>query len=373
MKRSIVSLLIVTLIGSIFSLTASAASKPPTFVSVVMDGNKIWFPDAQSFIDANGRTLVPVRFVAESLGAKVGWESKTQTVPISRDDQSIVLTIDQNVVQVDGKAVTLDTKAILSSGRTFVPLRFVSEILGAKVEWDNATSTVFIFTKKEANHAQYDEWGRLIRTTNLPKNAADYPYILADVANDMYEMGYPYARAGRSKVAADLFANEPEYNKGNIDLWMKRLKTFGALWLNVDYRTIDDTWAKAVLDTKMRNSDAELKYIREYVDWVKKNQIQVIGYLDPEPSMIFHDGFGADYIRAKFRIQFISFQEPERLIYDEWFPQKADFEKKVWYEGYTDIKMVTNVGGDWGSTLKVSPSASLFNNHTIKKVESSHE
>ncbi|MEK3986336.1 copper amine oxidase N-terminal domain-containing protein [Paenibacillus sp. FSL K6-3166] len=368
MKRWVGAGLITLLIFSVFSITASAASRPPSYVSVVMDGQKFWFPDAQAFIDENGRTLVPVRFIAESLGAKVGWESKSQTIPIERSDQSIILTIGSNLATVNGKEVAFDTKAILNGGRTFVPLRFVSEVLGATVEWDNSTSTVFIFTKEDANSG-YDEWGRLIRTDNLPKNAKDYPYILADVSNEMYEIGYPYSRPGRSKVAAELYTNEPEYNKGNIDIWMKRLKTFGALWLNIDYKTIDDTWAKAILDTKMRNSDAELKYLREYVDWVKKNQIQVIGYLDPEPSMIFHDGFGADYIRTKFRIQFISFQEPERLIYDEWFPQNADFEKQVWYEGYTDIKMTTNVGGDWGSTLKVSPTASLFFNHTISKVE----
>lgn len=361
MKRWIVAGLITLLTFGTFSVAASAANHPTSYVSVVMDGKKIWFPDAQAFVNENGRTLVPVRFIAESLGAKVGWESKSQSVPIERGDQSIILTIDKSVALVNGKEVVFDSKAILSGGRTFVPLRFVSEVLGAKVEWDNPTTTVFIFTQEDAN-AKYDEWGRLIRTTNLPKNAKDYPYILADVANDMYEMGYPYARAERSKVAANLYANEPEYHKGNVDLWMKRLKTFGGLWLNVDYKTIDDTWAKAVLDTKMRNSDAELKYIREYVDWVKKNQIQIIGYLDPEPSMIFHDGFGADYIRAKFRIQFISFQKSERLIYDEWFPQNIDYDKKVWYEGYTDIKMTTNVGGDWGSTLKVSPTASLFGN-----------
>ncbi|ETT54825.1 copper amine oxidase family protein [Paenibacillus sp. FSL H8-237] len=360
-----------TLFGSIFSLTASAAtaSKPPTFVSVVMDGQKIWFPDAQAFIDSNGRTLVPVRFVAESLGAKVGWESKTQTVPITRDDQSIVLTINQNVVQVDGKEVTLDTKAILSGGRTFVPLRFVSEVLGAKVDWDNPTDTVFIKTS-ENSAAQTDQWGRLIRTTKLPKNASDYPYILADVPNEMYEMGYPYSHPTDSKVSSVLYSTKPEFNKKNIDIWMGRLKAFGALWLNVDYNTIDDAWAQAVFATKMQNSNAELKYIQRYVDWVKENKIQVEGYLDPEPSMIYRSGFGDNYVRCKFRIKFIKYKESKDLLYDLWFPKKQVFEKGVWYEGYADVSLSTNVGGDWGSTLKVDPNASLFRYNSIGKAES---
>jgi len=369
LKRRLVSLLIVTLFGSIFSLTASAASKPPTFVSVVMDGKKIWFPDAQAFIDENGRTLVPVRFVAESLGAKVGWESKTQTVPITRDDQSIVLTIDQNVVQVDGKAVTLDTKAILSGGRTFVPLRFVSEVLGAKVDWDNPTDTVFIKTSEDSA-GQIDQWGRLIRTTDLPKNASDYPYILADVPNEMYEMGYPFSHPTDSKVSSVLYSTKPEFNKKNVDIWMGRLKAFGALWLNVNYNTIDDAWAQAVFATKMQNSDAELKHIRRYAEWVKENQIQMEGYLDPEPSMIYKDGFGNNFVRSKFRIKFVSYKASNDLLYDEWFPNKQTFEKGVWYEGYADISLSTNVGGDWESTLKVDPNASLFRNHIIRKADS---
>ncbi len=371
MKRRLLSLLIVTLFGSIFSLTvsAAAASKPPTFVSVVMDGKKIWFPDAQAFIDSNGRTLVPVRFVAESLGAKVGWESKTQVIPITRGDQSIVLTIGQSVVQADGKAVTLDTKAILSGGRTFVPLRFVSEVLGAKVDWDNPTETVFIKTSEDSA-AQTDQWGRLIRTTNLPKNASDYPYILADVPNEMYELGYPHSYPKDSRVSSTLYSTIPEFNKRNVDIWMKRLKTFGALWLNVDYRTIDDAWAKAVFATKVQSSDAELKYIRRYVEWVKENKIQIEGYLDPEPSMIYKDGFGDNFVRSKFRLRIVSYKESKDLLYDEWFPQKQAFEKGVWYEGYADIALSTNVGGDWGSTLKVSPGASLFYNHVIRKAVS---
>ncbi|MGG1639066.1 copper amine oxidase N-terminal domain-containing protein [Paenibacillus sp. NRS-1760] len=367
MKRWLLMLTVVMMLGSM-TTTVSAASLPPTFVTVVMDGKKLWFPDAQAFIDENQRTLVPVRFVAEALGAKVGWEAESRSVPIQKETQSIRLTIGSNIATVNGAEESFDTQAVMQGGRTFVPLRFVSEILGMAVEWDDKTNTVFLSTAEQLN-GKTDPWGRLIRTTDLPKNAAEYPYILADVPNAMYEMKFPYAHPRDSRVSSKLYSTVPEFTKVNVDVWLKRLKTFGALWLNVDYRTIDDSWAKAVFATKMQNFDAELKYIRQYVDWVKTNKIQVTGYLEPEPSMIFRDGFGSSHVRVKFRMIFSSFQKPERLIYDEWFPQDAKFEKNVWYEGYSDIKMGTNVGGDWGSTLKVSPSASLFQNHVISKVE----
>ncbi|WP_249861954.1 copper amine oxidase N-terminal domain-containing protein [Paenibacillus konkukensis] len=368
LKKRILLVLIVVMLVNGFALTASAASKPPTFVTVVMDGTKLWFPDAQAFIDENQRTLVPVRFVAEALGAKVGWEAESRSVPIQKDDQNIRLTISSHVATVNGEEVAFDTQAVMQGGRTFVPLRFVSEILDVAVEWDDKTTTVLLSTTKQLN-GERDPWGRLIRTTDLPSNAADYSYILADIPNAMYEMAYPYSAPDDRKVSSTLYATIPEYNKGNVDIWLGRLKTFGALWLNVDYRTIDDAWAQALFATKLQNSNAELKYIREYVDWVKDNKIQIEGYLDPEPSMIYYDGFGADYIRVKFRINFISFDKQERLLYDEWFPKDAKFEKNVWYEGYSDIKMKASVGGDWGNSLKVSSTASLFFNHTISKVE----
>jgi hypothetical protein len=368
MRKWTLAVLIAILLVSVPVASANTSSLSPTFVSVVLDGKKIWFPDAQAYIDANQRTLVPVRFVAESLGAKVGWEGKNRTVPISRDGQDIRLTIGSATAIVNGKQLELDTQAVMTGGRTFVPLRFVSEVLGAEVKWEGKTATVLIQTK-EIPEADTDEWGRLIRKTNLPKNAADYPYILADIPNEMYELAYPYSLPANSKVSAKLYGVVPEYNKKNIDIWLGRLKTFGGLWLNVDYQTIDDAWAQAVFATKMQNSNAELKYIRQYVEWVKTNKIQVTGYLEPEPSMIYYDGFGGDYIRVKFRVKFVSFNKQEQLIYDEWFPKDAGFKKNVWYEGYSDIKMKTSVGGDWGDSLKVSSTASLFFNHTISEVK----
>lgn len=382
MKKWVSASLAVMMAFGLMTGISNAAAKAPAFVSVVMDGQKIWFPDAQAFIDENNRTLVPVRFVAEKMNAKVGWEPDTMSVPIERGDQRIRLTIGENKALVNDKEVAFDTKAIISGGRTFVPLRFVSEVLGAEVKWDEATATVHIKTKEDAE-GKYDQWGRLIRTTNLPKNAKDYPYILADVPNEMYEMKYPFSHPDVKEraVSAEMYASWPEFKKENIDIWMDRLKAFGALWLNVDYRTIDDTWAEKVAEVQSDGNVGKLKAAWEYVDWVKDNQIVIEGYLDPEPSMIYRDGFGNYYVRSKFRIKFNHFKQLKTLVYDTWFPGEmklendtwvpndTPFEKGQWYEGYSDIAMGTNVGGNWGKTLKVSANVSLFFNHSIRKVE----
>lgn len=118
-------------------------------VNVKVDGVKIKFKDAKPFINNQERTVVPVRFIAEALGAKVDWNGETRTVIIDQDNKHIELTIGAMEATVDSEVVKFDTKAEIYFDRTFVPLRFVSEALGATVGWNGETRTVTIDTKKE--------------------------------------------------------------------------------------------------------------------------------------------------------------------------------------------------------------------------------
>lgn len=92
----------------------------------------------------NGRTLVPIRFVAESLGARVGWDGNTREVTVSLDGKTVKLTIDSRIALVNGKQEILDTTPVIRDGRTLVPIRFIAENLGGEVYWDNETRTVII-------------------------------------------------------------------------------------------------------------------------------------------------------------------------------------------------------------------------------------
>lgn len=83
-----------------------------------------------------GRTLVPIRFVAEALGAKVTWTpDKPNEVLIERDGLTIHFFIGDDKATVNGKVVGLDQPSILKDDRTLVPLRFIAEAFGAKVDW----------------------------------------------------------------------------------------------------------------------------------------------------------------------------------------------------------------------------------------------
>ena len=92
----------------------------------------------------NDRTMLPIRFIAEALGAKVDWIESSQTVKVTTDGIEIVLVIGENYATVNGKKVELDSPAFIENDRTYLPLRFVSENLGAKVEWLEETQQVII-------------------------------------------------------------------------------------------------------------------------------------------------------------------------------------------------------------------------------------
>ncbi len=84
----------------------------------------------------NDRTVVPVRFIAESFGADVSWDDATKKVTVKKDDSTIELYIDKAEISVDGETSTLDTAAQIIDGRTMLPLRAVVEALGKEVFWD---------------------------------------------------------------------------------------------------------------------------------------------------------------------------------------------------------------------------------------------
>ena len=85
----------------------------------------------------NDRTLVPVRFIAESFGAKVGWDDATQTVTVEANNKVIKMVLGKAEMDVDGKAVVLDTPANTYNDRTFIPLRAMVEAINKNVFWDD--------------------------------------------------------------------------------------------------------------------------------------------------------------------------------------------------------------------------------------------
>ncbi len=94
----------------------------------------------------NDRTMIPVRVVSEAMGANVSWDGATKTVGITLGSDNIQIIIGSNVAYVNGEAKELDSPAFIdaSNGRTYIPLRFVAENFGAEVIWNSQDRTVTI-------------------------------------------------------------------------------------------------------------------------------------------------------------------------------------------------------------------------------------
>jgi hypothetical protein len=117
----------------------------PLKVTVIVDGKLMEF-DAQPYINKDNRTMVPIRFVSERLGAEVTWDSITRSVIIENRQTRLTMTIDSNTIMQDGTASSMDTTAVIRQDRTMVPLRFISEYLGATVDWDATNLTANIYS-----------------------------------------------------------------------------------------------------------------------------------------------------------------------------------------------------------------------------------
>jgi len=91
-----------------------------------------------------GYTMVPLRFVAEAFGAKVGWDDATKTVTIDFAGHNMKVVIGSSEAVVDGETVTMPLPAEIVNSRTMVPVRFISEAFGFTVKWDNNTKVITI-------------------------------------------------------------------------------------------------------------------------------------------------------------------------------------------------------------------------------------
>ncbi|TYQ12988.1 UNVERIFIED_CONTAM: copper amine oxidase-like protein [Acetivibrio alkalicellulosi] len=117
-------------------------------ISVRLNQSKLNF-DVNPYIK-NGRTMVPFRMIFEAMKLEVSWNGSNRTVIASNDTTEIKIAIGQNHAFVNGFRIELDVAAEIVNGRTFVPLRFVAENSGAEVIWYGDTRTVditYVFEK----------------------------------------------------------------------------------------------------------------------------------------------------------------------------------------------------------------------------------
>lgn len=145
MKKLFIWVITLCLILTNFSSThSSAEAAGAARITIEVNGSQLKL-DAEPVL-TQGRLLVPVRAIIESLGGNVSWEAATGKIKGTKEDIHIELQINQAKADVNGQEILLDAPPRIINNRTMIPLRFVSENLGAKVIWDGSGRKVEVYT-----------------------------------------------------------------------------------------------------------------------------------------------------------------------------------------------------------------------------------
>ena len=205
-----------------FVLTASAFTSVKADnnnVTVIFDDKEITFPDAQPFIDSRSRTLVPIRFVSEAMGAQVEWDNETKTAIIRKENDVIKYTIGNAKGFINDEMVVFDTYGILKENRTFVPIRYISELLHCDVDWIDTERLVKITSPGIAEKFPDPEI-----KVNYPESEWDKRlfWITLENHNDFQREcpNYEY----RIEFLTPTHFNEFEQNEGAILGWQKYIR-----------------------------------------------------------------------------------------------------------------------------------------------------
>lgn len=183
-------------------------------IKIIVNGNEV-NADVAPYLK-NDRTMVPIRFITEPLGAVLNWQPGENgaggKASLSLDGKTVELTIGSKEGLVNGEVVTMDTAAEIVQGRTFVPLRFAGENLGATVNWNGAAKEVTVTYQKPADSNQ-----AVASNKKIMGFYYDY-YSLDDITNDaadfsdVIHFGYLLKADGtvreKDNFAGDKFASE---------------------------------------------------------------------------------------------------------------------------------------------------------------------
>lgn len=143
--RKWLSLLLLCVLCLSAAIPSALAQTQPK-IQIYLDGNVIHSDVDPYIIPKANVTMVPIRVISQGLGAWVEWTASTRSVAIRKDDKLITMTVGAKGATVNNTNVELDTTVEVKKGRTMVPLRFVSQELGLLVHWDSKTQSVFLQT-----------------------------------------------------------------------------------------------------------------------------------------------------------------------------------------------------------------------------------
>jgi hypothetical protein len=237
-----------------------------------IDGEFIQIPtDEQQPVIVNGRTLVPLRVVMETLGFNVEWDAPTQTVSLEKTGYCVIFKINNNDMLVNNSTISLDIPAQIMSDRTMVPLRAISEATGMIVLWDSTNFIVDILSDDNAQISIVTN-REIISEENWPEHLPRHVQGSISLRPDIFLLGliepftnvdYRYAFYVIEGYFFDLVdANEfdewvEEKDSGNIETMflMRFVQHF-----DISREEFDDAEERMREDFRRRNRDLTDEY-----------------------------------------------------------------------------------------------------------------
>ncbi|WP_025683345.1 family 10 glycosylhydrolase [Paenibacillus maysiensis] len=131
------------------AVVPGAQAAPNGEIEIILDGQLLQSDASPYIVQGANVTMVPLRVISEGLGAQVNWSASSGAVTITAQDKNISMENGGQSATVNGKSVRLDASARMTSGRVMVPLRFVGEELGLKVDWQATERVITLSSGKE--------------------------------------------------------------------------------------------------------------------------------------------------------------------------------------------------------------------------------
>lgn len=158
-------------------------------IYVYLDGEEIvpaggyhQLPECLPAQARNGRTLVPIRAVSEALGAKVEWLADTNQIRLSRAGDEIVMTLGETAAIRNGTGFQMDVAPFAEEGTTFVPVRYIAEFFGQTVEWDGPGHRVLVTENKTvAEGANVEAWALAMGAVSARLGGEEEPGIFGSM------------------------------------------------------------------------------------------------------------------------------------------------------------------------------------------------
>ena len=152
----------------------------------------------------DSRTMVPMKYAAEAFGAKVQWDKDTRTAVITHGEKVIKLPIDANIIYVGEEKIEMDTKAVVVEGRTMLPLAYIAQSLGLVTSWDGETKTVKITESMEV--IKQKEIDKKLESITYTENSVSRVFDINEMylANDEDGGGMVHVSLGMSKASANI-------------------------------------------------------------------------------------------------------------------------------------------------------------------------